>query len=265
MWGREAAIGLAFPNSRLSPPPSPFPPVAVPLSPLPPPHLTRPHTAAASLKGRFEVRVCDLLSLAAHRHHFTPPPHPAQRREKETLLSVQGRFIARSNHYPIHIPRHCTALPNAQRWSTWMMMTTPPPRTRDVTMTSPLLRTARCFSTHPNGRARGPPRRSRHRWAPAHRQQGQERKERSIRLPPPAEGREAMRWSLHPCLCASWGPHLPASLPPRVVECLAAHQQHHLVTAGEPGTVTVRRGVVGVIATTPSAESYMTPVHVRIV
>ena len=106
---------MAFPNSRLSPPPSPFPPVAVPLSPLPPPHLTRPHTAAASLKGRFEVRVCEPLSLAAHRHHFTPPPHPAQRREKETLLSVQGRFIARSNHYPIHIPRHCTALPNAQR------------------------------------------------------------------------------------------------------------------------------------------------------
>ena len=74
-----------------------------------------------------------------------------------------------------------------------------------------------------------------------------------------------MRWSLHPCLCASWGPHLPASLPPRVVECLAAHQQHHLVTAGELGTATVRRGVVGVRATTPSVESYMTPVHVRIV
>ena len=61
-----------------------------------------------------------------------------------------------------------------------------------------------------------------------------------------------MHWSLHPCL----------SLPPGVVECLVAHQKHHLVTAGEPGTATVRRGVVGVIATTSSVESYMPPVHV---
>jgi len=42
-----------------------------------------------------------------------------------------------------------------------------------------------------------------------------------------------MHWSLHPCL----------SLPPGVVECLAAR-------------------VVGVIATTSSVESYMPPVHV---